>query len=90
MIPKKSKSIPEEEYIDIHDDRDIDFWMAQLGLSGKTLVKAVGLVGPDAREVRKWMKKNDPKKKPSLFRRFISFITRRNVKPDNTVTASYS
>jgi hypothetical protein len=54
-----------EDYININDARDIDYWMKMLGLSAKTLVKAVGLVGPDAREVEKWMKLNKPPKKKS-------------------------
>lgn len=56
-----------DDYININDAREIDFWMNMLGLSAKTIVKAVGIVGPDAREVRKWMKANKPaKKQPSV------------------------
>ena len=54
-----------DDYININDAREIDFWMNMLGLSAKTIVKAVGIVGPDAREVRKWMKENRPAKKQS-------------------------
>lgn len=77
-MPGKTKTqvIDEDYFIDISDDGEIDFWMVTLGLSAKTLVRAVGLVGPDAREVRKWMKKNNPKKKPPLPKRIYSFIIR--------------
>ena len=77
MLEKTNTQVIDDDYfIDISDDGEIDFWMVTLGLSAKTLIKAVGLVGPDAREVRKWMKKNNPKKKPPLRKRIYSFIAR--------------
>ncbi len=68
--------IDEENFIDINDDAEIDFWMVMLGLSAKTLVKAVGIVGPDAREVRKWMKQNNPKNKLSFTQRVSSSLAK--------------
>ncbi|MGZ5191399.1 MAG: DUF3606 domain-containing protein [Flavisolibacter sp.] len=67
MIFSSKRVIDEnhDDYININDAREIDFWMNMLGLSAKTIVKAVGIVGPDAREVRKWMKENKPAKKQS-------------------------
>lgn len=87
---KRNAPIDEDNFIDILDDRDIDYWMKMLGLSAKTLVKAVGIVGPDARAVRKWMKKNDPKKKPSIFKRIFSFVVRKFKADNSRVLANQS
>lgn len=73
-VRTENRVIDEDYFIDINDDGEIDFWMVMLGLSAKTLVKAVGIVGPDAREVRKWMKHNNPKKKPPFRQRVSSFL----------------
>lgn len=67
MSTSTNKVIDEthDEFININDAREIDFWMKMLGLSAKTVVKAVGIVGPDARAVRRWMKAKKPQKKES-------------------------
>ena len=88
-MPQKlfNPAIDEDNFIDINDSRDIDFWMLSLGLSTKTLVKAVGIVGPDAREVRKWMKKNNPKKKPPISKRIRTFLSQTfRIKPAHPVS----
>lgn len=88
-MPNKTQNrgVDDDHFIDINDDREIDFWMVTLGLSAKTLVKAVGIVGPDAREVRKWMKINNPKKKPPLTHRIYSFVVKYfRLKPSHTIS----
>jgi hypothetical protein len=75
-VKTATRVIDEDHFIDINDDGEIDFWMVMLGLSAKTLVKAVGIVGPDAREVRKWMKQNNPKNKPPFTHRVSSFLAK--------------
>lgn len=77
-MPSKTRNrvIDDNHFIDINDDRELYFWMVMLGLSAKTLIKAVGIVGPDDREVRQWMKKNNPKKKPPLGQRVYSFLAK--------------
>jgi Protein of unknown function (DUF3606) len=74
-------AVDEDNFIDINNGWEMHFWMNYLGLSAKTLVRAVSIVGPDARKVRKWMRKNNPKKKPSIWRRILAFchISRNSV-----------